>query len=129
MSEYPQLGPQWKRLQVSATEHSRHPRHKRERSLILSYEFTFHGPAGSGGRYQPCLTEEHGWFFDGAPFTNASFEGIGSGGSESGRSACLEQQLLRRWLQSGHDARVRCGRDAEGATHVGRIGGCEGARW
>jgi len=52
--------------------------------LDLSYEFTFHGPAGSGGRYQPCLTEEHGWFFDGAPFTNASFEGIGSGGSESG---------------------------------------------
>ena len=30
--------------------------------LDLSYEFTFHGPAGSGGRYQPCLTEEHGWF-------------------------------------------------------------------
>jgi hypothetical protein len=47
------------------------------------YEFTFHGPAGSGGRYQPCLTQEHGWYFDGTPITSASFEGI-SGGSESG---------------------------------------------
>ena len=50
--------------------------------LDLSYEFTFHGPAGSGGRYQPCLTEEHNWFADGAPVTQASFDGIGSGGAE-----------------------------------------------
>jgi hypothetical protein len=63
--------------------------------LDLSYEFTFHGPAGSGGRYQPCLTEEHGWYWDGAPITNSSFEGIGSGvgsGSPHGwsSSACEE---------------------------------------
>jgi len=61
--------------------------------LDLFYNFTFHGPAGTGGRYQPCLTEEHSWFFDGTPITSASFEGI-SGGSETegphfwGSSAC-----------------------------------------
>ena len=68
-------------MQASA-KHSRRPRHGRELSLTFPTSFTFHGPAGSGGRYQPCLTEEHNWFADGTPVTQASFDGIGSGGAE-----------------------------------------------
>ena len=51
--------------------------------LDLSYEFTFHGAAGLGGRYQRCLTQEHGWYWDGTPITNVSFESV-SGGPGSG---------------------------------------------
>lgn len=67
--------------------------------IDVLYQLTFHGPSGLTGRYQPCLTEDHGWEWDGTPITHASFGGIGSGGLETSdphgwsSSSCGEFQL------------------------------------